>query len=100
MPATSAPPGPPRPGPARPSAWPWPATPRPRKETLLRLEPRATPSPRALLLAPLATTWGLLLDGGFGSVFAWSETRTRAVPLMLTGLAAAVAFQARLVNIG
>lgn len=87
----------------------------------MRLEPRATPSARALLLAPLAavaftlliasvlvawagapvaTTWGLLLQGGFGSVFAWSETLTRAVPLMLTGLAAAVAFQARLFNIG
>jgi simple sugar transport system permease protein len=50
--------------------------------------------------APVATTWGLLLQGGFGSVFAWSETLTRAVPLMLTGLAAAVAFQARLFNIG
>jgi ABC-type uncharacterized transport system permease subunit len=33
-------------------------------------------------------------------VFAWSETLTRAVPLLLTGLAAAVAFRARLFNIG
>ena len=32
--------------------------------------------------------------------FAWSETLTRATPLILTGLAAAVAFRARLFNIG
>jgi simple sugar transport system permease protein len=50
--------------------------------------------------APVARTYGLLLQGGFGSVFAWSETLTRAIPLMLTGLAAAVAFKARLFNIG
>ncbi len=50
--------------------------------------------------APVARTYTLLLHGGFGSVFAWSETLTRAIPLMLTGLAAAVAFRARLFNIG
>jgi ABC-type uncharacterized transport system permease subunit len=33
-------------------------------------------------------------------VFALSETLTRATPLILTGLAAAVAFKARLFNIG
>ena len=48
----------------------------------------------------MAQTYGLLLRGGFGSVFALSETFTRAIPLMLTGLAAAVAFRARLFNIG
>jgi simple sugar transport system permease protein len=48
----------------------------------------------------VAQTYGLLLRGGFGSVFALSETFTRAIPLMLTGLAAAVAFRARLFNIG
>ena len=32
--------------------------------------------------------------------FAWSETLTRATPLILTGLSAAVAFRARLFNIG
>ena len=32
--------------------------------------------------------------------FAWTETLTRATPLILTGLAAAVAFRARLFNIG
>ncbi len=50
--------------------------------------------------APVTETWSRLLEGGFGSRFAWSETLTRATPLMLTGLAAAVAFRARLWNIG
>jgi ABC-type uncharacterized transport system permease subunit len=50
--------------------------------------------------APVGRTYALLLQGGFGSVFAWSETLTRAIPLILTGLAAAVAFKARLFNIG
>ncbi|MDZ4144977.1 MAG: ABC transporter permease [Burkholderiales bacterium] len=49
---------------------------------------------------PVGRTYALLLQGGFGSVFALSETFTRAIPLMLTGLAAAVAFRARLFNIG
>ena len=87
----------------------------------MRLERRSTPSARALLLAPLAAvaftlamgtllvlwagapvgaTYGLLFQGAFGSVFALTETLTRAVPLILTGLAAAVAFRARLFNIG
>ena len=50
--------------------------------------------------APVAQTYALLLKGGFGSVLAWSETLTRAIPLILTGLAATVAFKARLFNIG
>lgn len=50
--------------------------------------------------APVAPTWAAVLRGGFGSTFAWSETLTRATPLILTGLAAAVAFRARLYNIG
>jgi simple sugar transport system permease protein len=87
----------------------------------MRLEKRPHTSRMALLLAPVgavlftllvsallvwwagadvARTYGLLLRGGFGSVFALSETFTRAIPLMLTGLAAAVAFRARLFNIG
>jgi general nucleoside transport system permease protein len=49
---------------------------------------------------PVMQTYGAILAGGFGSVFAWTETLTRATPLMLTGLAAAVAFRARLFNIG
>ena len=50
--------------------------------------------------APLGQTYILLFKGGFGSVFALSETLTRAIPLILTGLAATVAFKARLYNIG
>jgi general nucleoside transport system permease protein len=50
--------------------------------------------------APVGNAYSLLLQGGFGSVFAWSETLTRATPLILTGLSAAVAFKARLFNIG
>lgn len=50
--------------------------------------------------APIGDTYALVFAGGFGSVFALSETLTRAAPLILTGLAAAVAFRARLFNIG
>jgi general nucleoside transport system permease protein len=50
--------------------------------------------------APIAQTFGLLFEGAFGSVFAMTETLTRATPLIMTGLAAAVAFRARLFNIG
>ena len=87
----------------------------------MRLEKRTHTSHRALVLAPVGAvvftllvsallvlwagapvsqTYRLLLQGGFGSVFAFSETLTRAIPLMLTGLAATVAFKARLFNIG
>ena len=87
----------------------------------MRIELRNTRSNTALLLAPLgavaftlavstllvlwagapvAATFGLLIKGAFGSVFAISETLTRATPLILTGLSAAVAFKARLFNIG
>ena len=50
--------------------------------------------------APVGRSYALLLQGGFGSRFAWAETLTRATPLILTGLAVAVAFRARLYNIG
>ncbi|MCW8209087.1 ABC transporter permease [Verminephrobacter aporrectodeae subsp. tuberculatae] len=50
--------------------------------------------------APLGPTYALLLRGALGSVFALTETLTRATPLILTGLAAALAFRARLFNIG
>ena len=87
----------------------------------MRLEKRSEVSKAALLLAPigaiaftllvsallvlwagapLGQTYSLLFKGGFGSVFALSETLTRAIPLILTGLAATVAFKARLFNIG
>ncbi|WEK03472.1 MAG: ABC transporter permease [Candidatus Devosia phytovorans] len=46
------------------------------------------------------TAYGLIIQGAFGSMFALSETLNRATPLILTGLAAAVAFRARLWNIG
>ena len=87
----------------------------------MRLEKRTQTSPAALVLAPLGAiaftllisallvlwagapvgqTYVLLFKGAFGSVFALSETFTRAIPLILTGLAATVAFKARLFNIG
>jgi simple sugar transport system permease protein len=50
--------------------------------------------------APLAATYAAIFEGGFGSRFAWSETLTRATPLILTGLSVAIAFRARLYNIG
>lgn len=42
----------------------------------------------------------LILQGAFGSKLGFTETLTRATPLILTGLAAAVAFRARVWNIG
>ena len=87
----------------------------------MRLEPIANPSlartlaPPALaltatvviasLLAMLAganpfSVLGLILKGAFGSKFAVLETLNRATPLIFTGLAIAVAFRARLWNIG
>ena len=42
----------------------------------------------------------LLISGALGSKFAVSETLTRATPLIFTGLAAALAFRAKLWNIG
>lgn len=50
--------------------------------------------------APVGRAYALLLEGAFGSRFAITETLTRATPLIFTGLAAAVAFRARLFNIG
>ncbi|WP_375554577.1 ABC transporter permease [Roseovarius mucosus] len=87
----------------------------------MRLEPIANPSfarstlPPALaiaatvvvasLLAMLAganpfAVLGLILKGAAGSQFAMLETLNRATPLIFTGLAVAVAFRARLWNIG
>jgi ABC-type uncharacterized transport system permease subunit len=48
---------------------------------------------------PLATL-GLIASGAAGSKFALLETMNRATPLIFTGLAVAVAFRARLWNIG
>ncbi len=54
----------------------------------------------ALAGAPIGQAYEHLLNSAFGSRFAWAETLTRATPLILTGLAAAIAFRARLYNIG
>lgn len=87
----------------------------------MRLDPIAAPSLRrqiglpalallatiavAMMLAliaganPLATL-GLIAKGALGSKFATLETLNRATPLIFTGLAVAVAFRAKLWNIG
>jgi simple sugar transport system permease protein len=41
-----------------------------------------------------------MIQGAGGTLFAITETLTRATPLLFTGLAAAIAFRARLFNIG
>jgi simple sugar transport system permease protein len=56
--------------------------------------------PLAVAGADVLRAYGLILAGSLGSFFALSETLARATPIMLTGLAAAVAFRARLWNIG
>ncbi|MHC9237044.1 ABC transporter permease [Pseudooceanicola sp. 502str34] len=87
----------------------------------MRFERRDHPSRALTLLAPVGAilvallvagglialaganplrAYGLILKGAFGSRLGISETLTRATPLILTGLAAAVAFRARLWNIG
>lgn len=88
---------------------------------MIRLEPRVQPSrliglgvpvlsalvalglaaiPLALAGAEIGRAYGLMARGVFGSMFTITETLTRATPLILTGLAAALAFRARLWNIG
>ncbi|MEK1892772.1 MAG: ABC transporter permease [Rhizobium sp.] len=49
---------------------------------------------------PVFEAYRRILTGAFGSRLSATETLTRATPLILTGLAAAVAFRARLWNIG
>ncbi len=49
--------------------------------------------------SPFLVFW-LVIKGAAGSQFALFETLTRATPLIFTGLAVAVAFRARLWNIG
>ncbi|MCS6780006.1 MAG: ABC transporter permease [Geminicoccaceae bacterium] len=87
----------------------------------MRLEPRAatpawlavaapTGAVAAALLVASAVLWAigiapltvlrLMVEGALGSTFAMAETATRATPLLLTGLAAAIAFRARFWNIG
>lgn len=50
--------------------------------------------------APVFEAYWRILVGAFGSRLSATETLTRATPLMLTGLAAAIAFRARVWNIG
>ncbi|MDK1385822.1 ABC transporter permease [Sinorhizobium sp. 8-89] len=54
----------------------------------------------AIAGAPVLEAYWRILVGAFGSRLSATETLTRASPLILTGLAAAVAFRARLWNIG
>jgi simple sugar transport system permease protein len=87
----------------------------------MRLEPKPAPSIAVTLLYPLAaialtlvitsllvlaagasplSVFVLVWKGAAGSQFALLETLTRATPLIFTGLAVAVAFRAKLWNIG
>lgn len=87
----------------------------------MRLEPRPEPTIGRLVAAPAAaiaatavvagllvaaagaspfTVFWQILKGAAGSQFALFETLTRATPLIFTGLAVAVAFRAKLWNIG
>lgn len=87
----------------------------------MRFERRADVSMPALVVAPFAaiavalllcagliaaagvnplTAYAEMLKGALGSRLSITETLTRAVPLIFTGLAAAVAFRARVWNIG
>lgn len=51
------------------------------------------------LLAPF-TAYAALIEGAFGSAPAWAATLARTTPILLTGLAVAVALKAGLFNIG
>ena len=87
----------------------------------MRLEPKPAPPLGVLILYPAAaiaatlsissllvlaagasptSVFTLVARGAAGSQFALLETLTRATPLIFTGLAVAVAFRARLWNIG
>ena len=87
----------------------------------MQFERRADVSMPALVVAPFAaiavalllcagliaaagvnplTAYAEMLKGALGSRLSITETLTRAVPLIFTGLAAAVAFRARVWNIG
>lgn len=87
----------------------------------MRLEPKPAPSLAVTLLYPVMAiivtfviaallvmiagaeplqVFALVLKGAVGSQFALVETLTRATPLIFTGLAIAVAFRAKLWNIG
>jgi general nucleoside transport system permease protein len=88
---------------------------------MMRLEPKPAPSLAVTLLYPVGaiiatfviasllvlaagaspfSVFYLVAKGAAGSQFALLETLTRATPLIFTGLAVAVAFRAKLWNIG
>ncbi len=88
---------------------------------MIRIEPRQTQSRAFALGVPILSAvialgfaaipllaaganpiaaYAEMFRGVFGSVFAFSEVLTRATPLIFTGLAAALAFRAKLWNIG
>lgn len=88
---------------------------------MIRIEPRVAPSrlmtlgipvlsalmalalaaiPLAFAGAPIGEAYVEMVKGVFGSPFKISEMLTRATPLIFTGLAAALAFRAKLWNIG
>jgi len=50
--------------------------------------------------ANVIEAFGALFQGAFGTLRQFSETINRATPLILTGLAAAIAFRAKIWNIG
>lgn len=54
----------------------------------------------ALAGAPVLEAYARIVQGAFGSRLALTETLTRTTPLILTGLAVAVAFRAKVWNIG
>jgi simple sugar transport system permease protein len=56
--------------------------------------------PIAAAGAPVLDAYRVMFEGALGSRFALTEVIARATPLMLTGLAVAVAFRAKLYNIG
>jgi ABC-type uncharacterized transport system permease subunit len=58
----------------------------------LAIIPLAHGNPKIVLLA--------LANGAFGSTYAIADTLTKTTPLLLTGLGVAIAFRARLWNIG
>ncbi|HET6159808.1 MAG TPA: ABC transporter permease [Dongiaceae bacterium] len=87
----------------------------------MRLEPRTESARSIWVIAPLAavvasfvvaallvllggasplSVFAAVIKGATGTQFAFLETLTRATPLIFTGLAAAVAFRAKLWNIG
>ncbi len=88
---------------------------------MIRARARTEPSPWAVVAVPVISTLGAFLAGAallalagvnplvayldlvsdpFGSVFGWTETIVKAIPLILTGLAVLLPARMRLWNIG